>query len=66
MGSKNIPKNEQIKKFSPVGLRNRKVEAKRIQNRIPQDVPLWHVDYFDLKAIKTEHSGNTSAPPLTI
>lgn len=23
------------------------------QKVLPQNVPLWHVDYFDLKAVKT-------------
>lgn len=25
-----------------------------VQNKLPPEVPLWHVDYFDLKTIKAQ------------
>ena len=28
--------------------------GKGFQNAVPQNVPLWHMDCFELKAIKTQ------------
>ena len=35
-----------------------------VQNEIPKDVPPRYADYFELKAIATSSSGETSACPF--
>lgn len=30
------------------------ISIERVQNEPPQNMPLWHVDYFEQKAIKTQ------------
>ena len=32
----------------------RERDRERVQNRPPQDMPLWHLDYFKLKAVETQ------------
>lgn len=29
-----------------------KVESEGVQNIPPHNIPLWHIDYFDLKALR--------------
>lgn len=37
-----------------------------VQNKLPQDVPLWYVGYFELNVMKTlMGSRETTAPFLT-
>lgn len=35
-----------------------------VQNRTPQNVPVWHVNYFDLKAVKTLQAHKKLSPVL--
>lgn len=34
-----------------------------VQGRLPQNVLLWHADYFELKTIKTQHTQEKLLPP---
>lgn len=36
-----------------------------VQNELPQNVSLWHVDYFEGDRQTLWGTGETSAPPLT-
>lgn len=36
-----------------------------VQNEMPQHVPLWHKDYFELKVIKTADAGKVLASTIT-
>lgn len=36
-----------------------------VQNELPQDMLLWYVDYFELKATLAIGSRETSTPPIT-
>lgn len=37
----------------------------REQNRLPQNMPLWHVDCFELKAVKIQQFEEKLTSPLT-
>ena len=39
------------------------VVANKVSRFAPQNMSLWHEDYFDIKAIKTEKIQKTSLPP---
>ena len=39
--------------FILVTVLNSLISLEGVQNRPPQDVRLWHVNYFELKAIET-------------
>ena len=32
------------------------IDAEEVQNKSPPNVPLWHVDYFQLMALKTQQT----------
>ena len=36
-----------------------------VQGRLPQNVALWHVDYFELKTIKVQQTQELFISPLT-
>lgn len=39
-------------------------EFEGVQKRFPQDAPLWHVDYFELKSIETLRAQDMLLPSL--
>ena len=38
------------------------ITSEGVQNRPPQDVSLWHADYFELKALKTSQAHKKLLP----
>lgn len=38
-------------------------EQRRVQNESPQDVPLWHTDYFELKTIEAQKAQDETLSP---